>query len=238
MLKWNKGNKMRKILYFLMMVCLVSSCASKTYYKVFFDGNLIEDRYYVKGRLESVVAYNLSDTKDSIVYNGKLECFHRDNNEYIDKNAYLLEKFYHPDFDKSLRNNYIYKKIKSHTLLESTIWSLATLDDEISNDSTHIYGKRLITEDVSNCKIEYYNINTQCVLYDYLFQTYNSEILKKVILFVNDGVLKRILFVGENTNKTVLFEYKNNVLCKEKIFYYKNGVEKYNEAFTYVKGGA
>lgn len=238
MLKWNKGNKMRKILYFLMMVCLVSSCASKTYYKVFFDGNLIEDRYYVKGRLESVVAYNLSDTKDSIVYNGKLECFHWDNNEYIDKNAYLLEKFYHPDFDKSLRNNYIYKKIKSHTLLESTIWSLATLDDEISNDSTHIYGKRLITEDVSNCKIEYYNINTQCVLYDYLFQTYNSEILKKVILFVNDGILKRILFVGENTNKTVLFEYKNNVLCKEKIFYYKNGVEKYNEAFTYVKGGA
>lgn len=214
-----------------MIACVTCSCAPKTYYKVFRDGNLIEDRYYVKGRLKSIVAHNLSDTKDSIVYNGKIECYHWDDGEYISKEAYILEKFYYPDFDNSLRNHNIYRIITSHFLLENIMWSLASIDDETSNNIN-----RNITKDASHCTVEYSNINTQCQLYDYLFQTYNTEILKQIKLFVDNGFLRKILLVGESTSKTVLFEYENNALFKEKIFYYKDGVENYNEEFTFIKG--
>lgn len=227
---------MRKIIYIIIVVFVVSSCAPKTYYKVFFDGNLIENRYYVKGRLKSVVAYNLSDTKDSIIYNGYLESFHWDNNEYVGKDANILEKFYQPDFDNSLRNNYIYRIIKSHTLLESIIWSLACLDNEIINERTNVYRKRIITKKASDIIVEYTNIDSQSLFNGYLFQTYNTEKLKHVRVYVNDGFLKKILFIGKNINKTVLFEYENNVLCKEKIIYYNNGVESYSEEFSFVKG--
>lgn len=228
--------KLNKVVVLMTMMVVIVSCAPKTYYKVFFDGNLIENRYYVKGRLKSVVAYNLSNTKDSIIYNGSLESFHWDNNEYVGKDANIFEKFYYPDFNNSLRNDYIYRIIKSHTLLENIIWSLACLDNEIINDSTNVYRKRIITKKASDIIVEYTNIDSQSLLYGYLFQTYNTEKLKHVKVFVNDGFLKKILFIGENINKTVLFEYENNVLCKEKIIYYNNGVENYSEEFSFVKG--
>ena len=213
-----------------------SVCSGSNCYRVLYNGSLIEKRYYEDGVLKSIVAYNLSDTKDSIIYDGGIKCFHFSGNEYVDKDPFASKKHYDPYFDKSLGQSHIYNTVRSQILLEDVLWSLASIDSEITLDSIRMSQNRIITEEASGCSIEYRDLNTQCQLYG-LFQTYNTEKLESVKAIIKDGCLIKLLFVGEKTNKTVVFEYLNDCLYKEKVYYYNRGVEDclFSEEYCYIR---
>ena len=212
---------MKKI-YILLFICFVNNAFTQNNsYRVFYNGKLIEEWNYEDGNIRSIVAYNLSDTKDSIIYNNGMKCFHYSKNRYVPVDTFSFQKYYYSNFDKSLSQNHIYYIIKYHTLLEDVLWSLALIDNEVAVDSARFSQNRIITEEEFSCSIEYKNLDVQCQLYG-LFQTYNSEMLKSVKVFVKDGRLNKMMFVGENTNKIVVFEYTNDCLCKEKVYFYNN----------------
>lgn len=209
-----------KGVFFLLFILFVTNEYSHSY-RVFYNGKLIEERNYEDGNLSSIVAYNLSDTKDSIIYDDEIKCYHYSNNRYVSVNPFSFQKYYYSNFDKSLSQNHIYYIIKYHTLLEDVLWSLALIDNEVAVDSARFSQNRIITEEEFSCSIEYKNLDVQCQLYG-MFQTYNTEILKSIKVFIKNGFLTKMIFVGENTKKIVVFEYINDRLFKEMLYYYNN----------------
>ena len=222
------------IIFFFFFVNI--SCSGSNCYRVLYNGSLIEERNYENGELKSIVAYNLSDTKDSIMYDGGIKCFHFLGNEYVDEDPFAFQKYYNSYFDKSLSQNLIYSTVESHVLLEDVLWSLASIDCEMALDSVRLSQNRIITEEASGYSIEYKKLDAQCQLYG-LFQTYNTEKLESVKAIIKDGCLIKLLFVGEKTNKTVVFEYLNDCLYKVKICYYGRGVEDclFSEEYCYIR---
>ena len=213
---------MRKFVFVFILILIYSACYSKICYRVLYNGELIEERNYEDGSLKSIVAYNLSNTKDSVVYDGEIKSYHYNGKNYHLVDPFPYSKYYYPNFDKSICNNYIYSVIKSRVLLENIIWSLASIDNEVLLD---ISSKRIIKESASNYSIEYKNLNVQCQLYGF-FETYNNEKLRSLKIVIKNGLLIKILLMGEETNQVVLFDYSNNILQKEKIYYYKKGEYK------------
>ena len=213
---------MRKFLFVFIFILIYSACYSRICYRVLYNGKLIEERNYEDGSLKSIVAYNLSDTKDSIVYDGEIKSYHYDGKNYSLADSSPYSNYYYPDFDKSICNNYICRVIKSRVLLENIIWSLASIDNEVLLDSTFLSSKRITKKGASNYSIEYKNLNVQCQLYG-IFQTYNTEKLKSLKIVIKNGLLIKLLFKGEETDQIVLFDYFNNILQKEKIYFYKKG---------------
>lgn len=68
---------MKKV-YILLFICFVNNAFSQNNsYRVFYNGKLIEEWNYEDGNIRSIVAYNLSDTKDSIIYNNGMNAFSR-----------------------------------------------------------------------------------------------------------------------------------------------------------------
>ena len=119
-------------------------------------------------------------------------------------------------------------------MLESLLWSLASIDEEVSSDSIWLTKNRRITYEAGNSVITYSNLNRQCLLKG-LFNTYNNEKLKTMKVFFKDGFLLKISFIGETTSQTASFEYKNGHLYRERICYYKTGNEDsyYSEEYRY-----
>lgn len=210
---------------------IFSSCCGKVCYTVSYNGNLIEERYYKGDKLESITAFNLSDSKDSIVYDGQIQFFHYHKQKYIPNSSFPFNNYYYADFDRSLRQNMIYRMIKSQILLENVLWSLATLDNEVDLDTIQ---KKIILDDSSSFIFEYRNINTQCQLYG-PFQTYNSEKLNYVKVVIRDGYLMKLFLKGEETDIIVFFEYTNGIISKEKINFYDSGEKecRYYEEYDY-----
>jgi hypothetical protein len=227
-------------MFFVFLLTFIKSfCAADSIcYLVSYNGHLIEEKNYEDGTLKSIVTYCLSETKDSVVYDGEIKTFHHDGNKYLPSDSLPFCNYYQ-DFDKSINDNSVYSLIKSKVLLENVIWSLASIDDEIMQNSAGSLSNRTIKGNASDCSIEYKNLNKQYVLSG-IFQTYNSERLQSLKIVIKDGLLIKIFFKGEFTDEMVSFEYSNSVLRREKIYYYKNGNSKptYLEGYCFnVKGG-
>lgn len=217
-----------------------SACYSKKCYRVLYNGNLIEERNYEKGVLKNIVVYNLSESKDSIVYDGELKSYRYNGNDYSPNDNFPFNKYYYPDFDKSIYDNYLYGMIKSRVLLENIMWSLASMDNEIVSDSTGLFSNcnRIIKGGGCKWSIEYKNINIQCYSSGIL-QTYNIEKLQSLKIIIKNGALIKLLFKGEKTDKKVSFDYSNNHLQKEIIKYYEKGMSKpiYTEEYRFIQIG-
>ncbi len=226
---------MRKFLFVFMVAFINSACANNICYQVLYNGNLIEEKNYEGEMLKSIIAYNLSDNKDSIVYDGgEIKSFHYNGNEYCPYVHSPLNNFYYPDFDKSICDNPVYELIKSRVLLENVIWSLVFIDNEVMSDSTNLLSNRIINGDASNCSIDYKLINAHYQLPG-VFQSYKVEKLKSLKIVIKDGLLTKLLLEGEETYKKVLFDYSNNTLQKEKIYHYQEGnsIPAYLEEYDY-----
>ena len=144
---------MKKLLYFLIISFINCACYNGVYYQVFLNGNLIEDRYYEHGLLKSIVAYNISDTKDSIIYDGEIKNYHFYNKKYAIDSTFVFQKYFLSSFDQSIQGNLIYRMVKNHVLLEDILWSLATIDNEFIKGDISSIKNRIITTDQSNCCI-------------------------------------------------------------------------------------
>lgn len=227
---------MKKILLVFMVtfIFIGSACSSKICYRVSYNGNLIEERNYENGILKSIIAYNLSDTKDSIVYDGEIKLFNYIGDDYSLSESSPFSKYYYPDFDKSVCDNYVYGLIKSNVLLENVIWALASIDDKVMSSGACTSSNRIIKGNASNYCIEYKNLNTQCQLPG-IFQTFNTEKLRSLKIVIKNGLLKKMFFKGEETDKRVLFDYSDGFLQKEKIYYYTKGESKpqYMEQYAF-----
>lgn len=230
---------MKKILYFLIIPFINCACSESICYQVFYNGNLIENRYYEHELLKSIVAYNISNTKDSIIYDGDIKNYHFYDNKYSIDSLFVFKKYYYSSFDQSIQGNHIYRMVKSHVLLEDVFSSLSTIDNELTNGSTTSKKNRIITTDHSNYCIEYNNLNGQFQLYG-LFDINDElkDILKSVKVIISDGYLNKLNIVGEKTRKTVIFKYENGSLSKVIInYYYKEEKEpSYSEEYYFKKG--
>jgi len=190
-----------------------------------YNCKIIETRHYQNDTLSSIIAYNCTDTKDSITYNGQdIVWYHYlDHDFYLDKFS-VFPKFYYAYFDKSLQKSQIYSLVKNQSLIEDILWSIAAIDDEINSDSTLISNKKNINQDESECSI-IYQIDSRCMLHQ-LFETYKDEVLKKLSVYIKKGVLVKLVFEGDHTNKIVTFKYKNNSLTEEKVCYMDSRTRK------------
>ena len=187
-------------------------------YLVEYNGKIIETRHYQNDTLSSIIAYNCTDTKDSITYNGQdIKWYHyRDHDFHLDSLS-PFQKFYYAYFDKSFQTSQIYSLIKKQSLIEDVLWSLAVIDDEISSDSTLSSNKKTIYQDESSCCIVY-KIDSRCMLHQ-LFETYKDEVLKELSVDIKNGVLSKLVFEGDNINKIVTFKYNNDSLIEETVRY-------------------
>lgn len=218
LLFFGKKNKM-KYLIVVFLFSLNLNVSSQNYdYTVKYNGKIIENRHYQNDTLSSIIAYNCTDTKDSIIYNGKeISWFHYDDNGFRLDNLWPFHKFYYAYFDKTLQNNRIYDLVKSHLLIEDVLWSLAVIDNDISTDITSLSKDGIISQRGTEHCITY-KIHSQCILHQ-LFETYKNEVLETLSIYIKNGFLVKLFFEGEKTNKTVTFKYKQNSLIKEKIYY-------------------
>lgn len=191
--------------------CLLSEQVT---YLVRLDNEIIEERIYKKNELQSIVAFNCSDTKDSIVFKDGIVFYHYNVDGYVREEYSPYDKFYYMDFDKSQYNNGIYDLVKSHLLVEGVLWSLAALDETLGSDNVLLSDKKTVTKNSDGWNIEYVNINSKIQL-PFLFETYNDEILKSLKIYITDGLLSKLSFDGTNTRQIVEFEYDNGVLHNE-----------------------
>lgn len=201
-----------------------------------YNGKTIEKRHYRNGSLNSIIAYNCTDTKDSIIYNGQdISWYHYRENCFQLDNLWPFHKFYYAYFDKSLQKNHIYDLVKSHLLIEDVLWSLAVIDNDISTDSMLLSKNRIVSQSENECCI-IYKIDSQCILHQ-LFETYKDEVLKTLSVYIKNGFLVKLFFEGEKTNKIVTFEYKNDSLVKEKIEYIDTQLGKslFHEKYKYFR---
>ena len=213
--------KMRKIVLLLFVGLTISAFSQDYNYLVKCEGKLVEERHYLKDTLNNIIAYNCTDTKDSITYDGQdIIWYHFRENEFQLDNLYPFHKFYYAYFDKSLQNNHVYNLIKTHCLIEDVLWSLAVIDDDISSDSILSSKRRTIIQNGTECCIVY-NINSRCMLHQ-LFEIYKDEILNTLKVYIKDGFLVKLIFEGERINQIVNYTYKGRDLIKEKISYIDN----------------
>ena len=213
--------KMRKIVLLLFVGLTISAFSQDYNYLVKCEGKLVEERHYRNDTLNSIIAYNCTDTKDSITYDGQdVVWYHYRENGFKLDNLYPFHKFYYAFFDQSLHNNHVYDLIKSHSLIEDVLWSLAVIDDGISSDSIFSSKRRTIIQNGTGCCIVY-NINSRCILHQ-LFEIYKDEILNTLKVYIKDGFLVKLIFEGERINQIVNYTYKGRDLIKEKILYIDN----------------
>ena len=167
---------MRKILILLFIGITISAFSQDYNYLVKCKGKLVEERHYLNDTLKSIIAYNCTDTKDSITYDGQnIVWYHYRKDDFELDNLYPFHKYYYAYFDKSLQNNHVYNLIKSHCLIEDVLWSLADIDNSISSDSTLLSPKRTIIQNGTECCI-IYKIDSRCMLHQ-LFEIYKDESL-------------------------------------------------------------
>lgn len=226
---------MRKTIVLLFIGLTISAFSQDYNYLVKCKGKLVEKRCYLNDTLNSIIAYNLTDTKDSITYDGQdIVWYHYREDDFKLDNLYPFHKFYYAYFDKSLQNNHVYDLIKSHYLIEDVLWSLADIDDGISSDSLALSQKRtIIRNETEYCIV--YNINSRCMLHQ-LFEIYKDEILNTLKVYIKNGFLVKLIFEGERINQIVNYKYKGCHLIKEKISYIDNqGNTVYHKKYKYYK---
>ena len=213
--------EMKKIIVLLFIGFTINVFSQDYNYLVKCNGKIVEERHYLNDTLNSIIAYNCTDTKDSITYDGQdVVWYHYRENDFKIDNLYPFHKFYYAYFDKSLQSSHIYDLIKSHHLIEDVLWSLAVIDDDISSESTLLSENRAIKHEGTECCITY-KINSRCMLHQ-LFETYKDEVLKTLTVYIKDGFLVKLVFEGERTNKIVNYKYKGTDLVKEKICFIDN----------------
>lgn len=210
---------MKQLLIILLSAFTCCACSKSTIYQVKCDDRLIEKRNYQNGKLQSIVAYNCTDTKDSIIFKDEVVWFHYGNNGFSLEKDVPFQKFYYPCFDKSLGDRAIYRMVKSQILLEDVLWSLAAIDDELNSGHMLLSDNKRIVAMNDVCNIEYTNIDSNIMLYG-LFELYNTEILHSLKILIKEGLLYKLIFTGEKTRQVVDFEYENSILAKEKIYFY------------------
>ena len=226
---------MRKILILLFIGITISAFSQDYNYLVKCKGKLVEERHYLNDTLKSIIAYNCTDTKDSITYDGQnIVWYHYRKDGFELDNLYPFHKYYYAYFDKSLQNNHVYNLIKSHCLIEDVLWSLADIDNSISSDSTLLSPKRTIIQNGTECCI-IYKIDSRCMLHQ-LFEIYKDESLNTLKVYIKDGFLVKLIFEGERINQIVDYKYKGCDLIKEKISYIDNqGNTVYHKKYKYYK---
>ena len=210
---------MKQLLIILLSAFTCCACSKSTIYQVKCDDRLIEKRNYQNGKLQSIVAYNCTDTKDSIIFKDEVVWFHYGDNGFSLEKDVPFQKFYYPCFDKSLGDRAIYRMVKSQILLEDVLWSLAAIDDELNSGHMLLSDNKRIVAMNDVCNIEYTNIDSNIMLYG-LFELYNTEILHSLKILIKEGLLYKLIFTGKKTRQVVDFEYENSILAKEKIYFY------------------
>ena len=219
MLRTGRKHSGTGILIILLSAFTCCACSKSAIYQIKCDDRLIEKRNYQNGKLQSIVAYNCTDTKDSIIFKDEVVWFHYGDNGFSLEKDVPFQKFYYPCFDKSLGDRDIYRMVKSQILLEDVLWSLAAIDDELNSDHILLSDNKRIVAMNDVCNIEYTNIDSNIMLYG-LFELYNTEILHSLKILIKEGLLYKLIFTGEKTRQVVDFEYENSILAKEIIYFY------------------
>lgn len=214
---------------FLLFIC---SCSQSTTYQVKFNNKIVEDRCYMNGKLVNIIAYGDSNTKDSIIFDDDVVCYHYRDNEYSKDNEWPLSIYYYSSFDESMYQNEIYKEVKSKLLLEDILWSLAAIDSVLCSDNILLADKKEVSRNVNTCNIKYKDINSE-IMYKGMFETFNHELLKSLYIHVESGFLSKIIFEGFETRKVVDFEYANGILSMERIQYFERDICIFLEEFSY-----
>lgn len=212
----------------LLILSILTSCSNIFSQSFFIHHNkeLIEKRNYEKGKLQSIISYEQNSSKDSVTYNGNdVQYFSFQGDSIVNISLCPYAKFYYCEFDESFHDNYIYHIINSHQLLERILYFLATIDSEITNDKELAHKRQYIAINKNSICIQYKRINRKFQLFAE-FETYRYETLKNMFIYINNGLLTNISLKGTQTDINISFEYQNQNLKKEKIYYYRKRSHK------------
>lgn len=223
-----------KILLFVLCLLTGENLFSQSFF-TFHNEDIIEKRNYTKGKLQSIICYEQNAPKDSMIYDGNdVQCFRFQEDSIVKIPLCPYTKFYYCEFDESLRNNYIYNMIKSHLLLERILYFLAIIDSEVTKDDTLAEKRQVVAVNKDSCCIQYKKINIEFWLFAE-FESYRYEPLMSMCIDIYKGLLTKISLKGKKTDVRITFEYQNQRLMKEKIFYYKSGSRRfcYYEEYHY-----
>lgn len=223
---------------YLFILCILTGCDlfAQSFY-TFHNEELIEKRSYKNEKLQSIICYEQQTPKDSLIYDGNdVQCFQLQGDSIIKELLCPYTKYYYCEFDESLQNNYIYQLVKSKKLLERILYFLATIDSEVTNDGASVEKRSTIVSNTDDYCVQYKNINMKFLFFAEL-ETYRYEALESMYLNISNGILTHILLNGKNTDISIIFVYQNQVLKKEKIYYYKNKSHRYTfyEEYSYEK---
>ena len=90
---------MKKIIVLLFIGFTINVFSQDYNYLVKCNGKIVEERHYLNDTLNSIIAYNCTDTKDSITYDGQdVVWYHYRENDFKIDNLYPFHKFFYVAF--------------------------------------------------------------------------------------------------------------------------------------------